>query len=141
MYAIRSYYADDEILDAILFCRMIDPVFAGAARRINIPGSKISNRGSMSQARLAHIVAVCRLSNGLHIPGNCTHEPYVSGALAGANLLWAESGSNPRDSKCETEKSHGLTVEECRQVLREAEYEVLDGPSVFLSRKNRNNFV
>ena len=65
---------------------------------------------------MAHIVAVVRLALGYEIPGNCTHEPNVIGASAGANLFWAEVGSNPRDTEKETE---------------EAEWKVLTGPSTY----------
>lgn len=132
-------HSHEEVLESLMFCRMIEPVFAGAARRINLPNSKLYNNKVLTQARLAHIVAVCRLCNGMHIAGNCTHEPYVSGALAGANLLWAETGSNPRDSEQETDNAHGMTVKQCREVLREAEYEPLVGASNYFTEKELVN--
>ncbi len=45
----------------------------------------------VTEARMAHILAVVRLAVGLDVPGNCTHEPGGVGALAGANLLGAIS--------------------------------------------------
>ena len=80
---------------------------------------------------MAHILAVVRLALGTDTPGNCTHEPNVIGAAAGANLFWAESGSNPRDTEADTEGKRGMTVQDCRRLLQEAEWEVLDGPSRF----------
>jgi hypothetical protein len=49
--------------------------------------------------------------------------------LAGANLLWAEIGTNPRDANKETEKSRGLSVDQCWQFLLNAGYERRTGPS------------
>jgi biotin synthase len=46
-------------------------------------------------------------------------------------LLWAETGSNPRDTLEKTEEARGMTVGQCRDVLAEAEWDVLEGPSVF----------
>ena len=83
---------------------------------------------------MAHILAVVRLAVGFNTPGNCTHEPNVIGAAAGANLLWAESGSNPRDTEEKTEEKRGMTVQDCMMVFREAEWQVLQGPSKFYSR-------
>lgn len=50
------------------------------------------------------------------------------GAMAGANLLWAEAGSNPRDTEESTVR--GCTVKQIREMYREAGWEVLEGPSV-----------
>ena len=62
-----------------------------------------------------------------------TREPRVIGAAAGANLLWAEAGANPRDTEKDTERNRGMTVADCREVYAEADLDVLDGPSVFYS--------
>ena len=80
---------------------------------------------------MAHILAVVRLALGYDIEGNCTHEPNVSGAAAGANLLWAETGSNPRDVEQETDRKRGMSVNDCAAVFAEAEWKVLSGPSKF----------
>jgi biotin synthase len=53
----------------------------------------------------------------------------VIGATAGANLLWAEAGSNPRDIEKETERKRGMTVKNCIHIFEEAEWKVLKGPS------------
>jgi|GEM_PF-5932139 len=46
----------------------------------------------------------------------------------------AEVGGNPRDTSEGTEEGRGMTVAECRQVLAEAEWQVLNGPSAFYGR-------
>ena len=124
-------HAIDELVEKTIITRDAFAVFSGAARRIPIPQTEMAKFGKVSEARLAHIVAVVRLALGYDVPGNCTHEPNVISAAAGANLLWAEVGSNPRDTEAETKNKRGMTVCECRQVLEEAEWDVLDGPSVF----------
>lgn len=118
-----------ELVEKTLITREAKPVFSGAARRIPIPGTEMGKHGIVSEARMAHILAVVRLAVGVSVAGNCTHEPSIIGAAAGATLLWAEVGSNPRDSQSETRDARGMTVEQCRTVLREAEWKVLDGPS------------
>jgi len=51
----------------------------------------------------------------------------VSGAAAGACLVWAEAGSNPRGTE---EGKRGLTVKDCIRILEEAEWKVLKVPPV-----------
>jgi len=68
--------------------------------------------------------------------GKCTHEPNILGATAGSNLFWAEVGSNPRDTEADTEKGRGLDVRSCIKIFEEADFDVLQGPSVIYSENN-----
>jgi biotin synthase len=51
---------------------------------------------------------------GREFIGNCTHEANLLGAIAGANLFWAEAGTNPRDTEAETPKGRELKVSNFR---------------------------
>jgi biotin synthase len=128
---VGNEHSVEELVEKTLITRDAKPVYSGSARRIPIPNTKMAKYGIVSEARMAHILAVVRLALGHDIPGNCTHEPNVIGAAAGANLLWAEAGSNPRDTEKETEGKRGMTVKECVKVLEEAEWKILQGPSKF----------
>jgi biotin synthase len=119
----------DELVEKTLITRNVKPVYSGAARRIPIPHTKLAQYGVVSETKMALILSVVRLALDNGIRGNCTHEPNVHGAFAGANLLWAEVGSNPRDTIKNTEKKRGMSVKDCISILREAEWSVLDGPS------------
>lgn len=123
----------NELVEKTIITRDAQPVYSGSARRIPIPHTEMAAYGIVSEAKMAHILAVVRLALGYGVPGNCTHEPNVVGAAAGANLLWAESGSNPRDIAKETERKRGMTVQQCRKIFEEAEWDVLLGPSRFYS--------
>ncbi len=120
-----------ELVEKLIITREARPAYSGAARRIPLPGTELGRLGAVSEARMAHILAVIRLAMPLGVQGNCTHEPNALGAAAGANLFWAESGANPRDSKERTEEGRGKTVAQCRQILWEADWAALDGPSAF----------
>lgn len=124
-------HTNDELADIILYTASINPAFSGAARRISIPGGVIESRGMISELRMAQIVAVTRLAMPRSVIGNCTHEPCTLGALAGANLFWAERGGNPRDVNEKTEEGRGDTVEQCRLLYREAGCNVAVKPSAF----------
>jgi len=123
----------DELVEKTIITREAQPVYSGSARRIPIPNTKLAQYGIVSEARMAHILAVVRIALGYDIPGNCTHEPNVIGAAAGANLLWAETGSNPRDIEKETAGRRGMSVQQCKQIFQEAEWTVLSGPSKFFN--------
>ncbi|MBF0505438.1 MAG: radical SAM protein [Nitrospirae bacterium] len=130
---VGNEHSVEELVEKTIITRDAKPVYSGSARRIPIPNTKMAEYGVVSEARMAHILAVVRLALNYAIPGNCTHEPNVIGAAAGANLLWAEAGSNPRDTEQETEGKRGMTVMDCVRVLHEAEWKVTQGPSKFFS--------
>lgn len=130
---IGPEHSIEELVEKTLITRDINPVFSGAMRRIPIPGTELSKNGIVSEAKMARIIAVVRLALGYNIIGNCTHEPNVIGVAAGANLIWAETGSNPRDTEKETEGKRGMSVQQCRQIFKEAEWDVLEGPSKIFS--------
>jgi biotin synthase len=119
----------DELVEKTIITRDVKPVYSGAARRIPIPHTTLAQYGVVSEAKMALILAAVRLALGGDTKGNCTHEPNVIGAFAGANLLWAEVGSNPRDTIENTEKKRGISVKNCISILNEAEWTVLEGPS------------
>ncbi len=130
---IGPEHTDEEIARHIGIAADIAPVFSGAMRRIPIPGTELARFGTVSELRMAQIVAITRLATPRSVIGNCTHEPGVLGAAAGANLLWAETGANPRDTRERTEEGRGFSVERCRDILIEAEWLYSADPSGFFS--------
>jgi biotin synthase len=122
-----------EIAEMIQFTASLQPAFSGAARRIPIPGTAMAERGIISELRMAQCVAVTRIAMPRETRGNCTHEPCTLGTAAGANLLWAEMGANPRDDQERTEKNRGKDVQYCRDIYWESDWQVLDGPSMHYS--------
>lgn len=126
----------DEIAEKILMGREMKPCYSGAMRRISIPGSEMEKYGMISEYRMAFLVAVVRLAMGRNLIGNCTHEPNVLGATAGANLFWAEVGTNPRDTEVDTSKGRGLDVRSCIEIFNEADFDLLRGPSVIYSENS-----
>ena len=126
----------DEIVEKILIGREMKPCYSGAMRRINIPGSEMEKYGMLTEYQTAFIVAVVRLSMGRNLMANCTHEPNLLGAATGANLFWAEVGTNPRDTEKETSEGRGLDVFSCRKMFSETDYELVQGPSIFYSDNN-----
>ena len=129
-------HTNEELAEAILFTGSFNPSFSGAARRIAIPGTQMASRGMISELRMAQIVAVTRLGVPRAVVGHCTHEPCTLGALAGANLFWAEAGANPRDVEEKTEEGRGETVERCKRIFHEVDWGVWEGPSRYYERSS-----
>jgi biotin synthase len=125
-----------ELADMVAFTASFNPSYSGAARRIPIAGTEIAKRGTISELRMAQIVAITRLGMPRTVPGNCTHEPCTLGGLAGANLFWAEVGANPRDTKEKTEEGRGETVETCRTLFHECGWNIYEGPSRYYSQNS-----
>jgi len=123
----------EEIVEKIIIAREAGPVFSGAMRRVTLPETSLSEYGMLGETRMAHIVAAVRLATPRKVKGNCTHEPSVIGAVAGASLFWAEAGSNPRDVVNNTEENRGFDVGKCRGILVDAGWQVLEGPSRFFN--------
>ena len=127
---IGPEHSVDEIAEKILIGKEIRPCYSGAMRRITIPGSELEKNGMISEYRLAFLVAVIRLAMGRDLIGNCTHEPNLLGAIAGASLFWAEVGTNPRDIEVETSEGRGLDIQSCIAMFKEADFNILQGPSI-----------
>jgi biotin synthase len=132
---IGPEHSNEEIAEMVLFTGSFLPSFSGAARRIPIPGTDMARRGMISELRMAQIVAVTRLGVPRTVIGNCTHEPCTLGAVAGANLFWAEMGANPRDTTGKTEEGRGESVKSCKDLFWEAGWSAWDGPSRYYLRK------
>ncbi len=128
---IGPEHTSEELVDLMFVGKELGVSLHGAMRRVSADGMPFYDRGEVNSFDLAKAVAVCRIVMGGSVLAHCTHEPNVPSLLAGANLLWAETGPNPRDAEIDTSTScgRGLSVEECRRMLWEAGFEVLKGPS------------
>ncbi len=123
-------HSPEEQVDLMFLGREEGVTFSGAMRRVCVPGTRAANLGQISWWSLARTVAVTRLVMGNTVLGHCTHEPNLPSILAGANLLWAEIGTNPRDDKPDTENFRGMSVSKCQMLLAEAGYEIRQGAAI-----------
>jgi biotin synthase len=133
---VGSEHTEEELADLILYTASINPAYSGAARRIPIHGTEMARLGTITEFRMAQIVAVTRLGMPRTVLGNCTHEPCTLGGLAGANLFWSEVGANPRDIEEKTEEGRGETVQSCRAIFSECGWNVLEGRSRYYSQRS-----
>ncbi|MEM4250311.1 MAG: radical SAM protein, partial [Candidatus Bathyarchaeia archaeon] len=122
-------HTSEEIVDLMFLGKKLGVAFSGAMRRTSAPGTPLHRCGEIRWIELAKIVAVTRLVMGDSVAAHCTHEPNLPSLMAGANLVWAETGPNPRDICPDTSKmgGRGLTVQECRSLLWEAGFKTERG--------------
>lgn len=107
----------EEIAHLMVLAREYEATYSGVMRRINFPGSPFERVGMISELELARMVAVSRLVMGSVPRAHCTHEPHSASLLAGANLLFPEVGSSPRDARADTGKGRGKSLATCRQMM------------------------
>jgi len=91
-------------------------------KRIAVPGTPLAEKGEISCTMLAKICAVATLTVR---PQKAigVHEPDELCLMAGANQIYAECGSNPRDLAFETKNGRGFSVADAIAILRKAEGE------------------
>lgn len=126
---IGPEHTPEELADLIMLAREMEVTFSGAMRRNTVPGSIFEKHGNIPYGRLATYTGAVALAGGTAIRGNCSHEPSQVCAQAGANVMWASRGSDPRDTSAET--SRGFSVAQVRDVYFETDWKVHEGPSRF----------
>ena len=126
---IGPEHSVDELVEATFRCIEAHPVSAGAARRVGLEGTRLFEKGMITEVRNADYVAVYRLATGLEPRLNCSANTVMT-ASAGANLAWVELGLNPRDILSRTEQGgQAIPIKLARKTFVGAGWEILDGPS------------
>ena len=97
--------------------------------RVPVPGVPLAKFGKISEINLAKVIAVARIVAGDSIKAMGVHEARVLPLVAGANAIFAEAGPNPRDTIADTSEGRGFSVEDCKNMLREAGYTPMEGPT------------
>ena len=119
----------EELTEATMRCISTNPVSAGVGKRITVPGTLLEDRGMLTDIVNANMVAVYRLATGRDLRLNCSANTVMT-AAAGANLAWAEVGTNPRDTVERTEHGgRGGNIKQLRKMFAASDWKVLEGPS------------
>jgi biotin synthase len=122
-------HTSEELTEKTRMCIDMDAVSAGLGRRIGVPGTMLYDLGMITEFTGSLFVAIYRLATGLAPRLNCSGHSLLT-AHSGANLAWAEVGTNPRDTKERTEKGgRGQSLATATRVFLESGWEVLEGPS------------
>lgn len=121
---IGPEHTNEEIVDQILFAAERECFQNAVMRRIAVPGTTLASRGQIDLLRSAQIVAVVALAmlENPHLSSIAIHEPDLLGLTSGANCVYAEFGSNPRDTVADTRSGRAFSPDACREMLWDAGY-------------------
>jgi len=111
----------EEMIDEMLRARDYKVDVMAVMRRVAVQNTPLFEKGQITAVELSKIAAVTRIVTRPKRSMNA-HETTQMSLICGVNQLYAEYGANPRDSISNTEHSRGLTVENVRQLLIDAEY-------------------
>lgn len=128
---IGPEHSPQEIADLVIIARDLGVAFSGAMRRTTVPGSVFEEHGDISYGRLGTYAGAIALGTGASVRGNCSHEPSQLCAQAGANIMWATRGTDPRDTAVES--TRGLSVSQVKDIWWETDWKVWEGPSRYYS--------
>ena len=126
---IGPEHSAEELVEEMFRGRRYAAVNHASMWRVPVAGGPLAELGKISQWTLAKAVAVTRIVVGDSIRAMGVHEARILPLRTGANQIYAETGPNPRDTAEDTSRGIGMSVEACRNLLREAGYTPLDGPT------------
>lgn len=132
---IGPEHAPEELVTEMFRGKQFGAVNLACMWRVPILGLPLSKFGKISELTLAKMVAIARMVAGDSIKAMGVHEPRMLPLIAGANQIYAQTvGFSPRrrpDSTGDARdaKMTGYSVEMCRNLLREAGYDPLEGPT------------
>ena len=92
--------------------------------RIPVPGTPFGEVEKISDSKLAHIIAVLRLSGGNIVKDICVHPVSLEALKSGANVMVVETGAIPRDVNYMKESWNGIDMKAANNLLIEAGYKV-----------------
>lgn len=116
-----------DLAERTMYILESNPVFGGAWRRQMVPGSK-HQLSMIDEALWALYTAIFKVITADRFSHTATLASETT-ALAGANLVWAEIGTNPRDSKIDTENGLGLSIKRAKELCAASGWSILKGPA------------
>jgi hypothetical protein len=112
-YIVRRFY--DAFKEGYRHC--------SAAKRIDVPGTRMYGSGEISDRRLRQIRSALFLSN-------LNHDLY-GGFYGGLNYGFAEYAGSPKDNADYSERTMGRTIEQVRREMCQAGYTCIFKPNGF----------
>lgn len=116
---IGAEHTYEEIADEMIRAKNYSVDIMAVMGRVAVKGTPYESRSELSEYELAKIAAVAGLVTNPKKSMNI-HEPKITPMLAGVNQLYAEIGSNPRDTKTATENNRGYDIFSVKKLLRDA---------------------
>lgn len=119
---IGPEHSYEQIAEEMLRAREYHVDIMACMKRVAVYGTPMFERGEITDLELTKIVAVTRLVTRPRISMN-VHEPKPMTLLAGVNQLYAEMGSNPRDTALDTKLHRGYSIDTVKEMLNQVGYQ------------------
>ncbi len=120
---IGPEHGNEEIIEEIFRAKDYGVNVMAVMRRICFDNSPMTAQGEITAPKMALICAVSvlcvRPNRAMGV-----HEPEIISLISGANQIYAENGSNPRDISEKTENNRGFSVEKAKKMLSDAQWEI-----------------
>jgi len=133
---IGPEHSPEELVAEVFRGKQFGAVNLACMWRVPIPELPLSKLGKISEVTLAKAVAVTRIVAGDSIKAMGVHEPRILPLFAGANQIYAQTAGfsprrrpNPKGTLEDTSNGKGYSVDACKNLLREAGYAPLEGPT------------
>ncbi len=120
---IGPEHTNEELADEMVRVHDYPVGVMAVMKRTAVPGTPLAEKGEISAARLALICAVATLT-ARPPRAMCVHEPGELCLMTGANQLYAELGSNPRDTEKDTRDGRGFSIDDARNMLKKMQWGV-----------------
>lgn len=121
---IAQEHTNEEIAKNFLNIVDCNAVISGAMARIPVKGTPLGNTKIISETKLAHIIAVLRLSGGNIVKDICVHPVSLEALNSGANVMVVETGAIPRDEKLEEGNWNNIDMKKAKELLEQASYNI-----------------
>lgn len=117
-------HTNEEIAEQFLRAMDYGVFISGVMARVPVKGTPLGDTRQLGAGRIAHVVAVLRLTAGYTVPNICVHPASPRAIQAGANVTVIEKGAIPRDDQPAKELWRHFTADMAKKLFEEAGYQV-----------------
>ena len=126
---LGNEHTDEEIADLFLNAVSCGAKMSGVMARFPVSGTPYGDTEQVSDEKIAHVIAVLRLSGGTSVRDICVHPVTKEALNSGANVMVVEAGAIPRDAEFSQNEWHGMDIDSARRLLTECGYRVAPPPA------------
>lgn len=122
-------HTNEEIADLFLNALSCGARVCGIMARFPVEGTPLGHTAMIDDEKIAHVIAVLRLSGGDSIRDLCVHPVSTEALSSGANVMVVEAGAIPRDPNFSEQEWDGMNMERARVLLSSAGYRISPPPA------------
>lgn len=117
-------HTNEELADNFLNLVAYNTCISGAMARVPVKATPLGSQPIIDDDKLAHIIAVLRLSGGGVVRDICVHPNSKQAIMSGANVVVVEKGAIPRDENISGGEWREFSIADAKKLFMECGYEV-----------------